>query len=116
MISLSSPEHTLYLPNPETGDTENLQSTIEIKLALDGTRRTYVRSNPDRLLSYTFRLTRAKALELEVFIENNHSKVFRLHNHKGEDWDVQFITNPFDFVDPGPNETTINLQFQGEQV
>lgn len=116
MISLSSPEHTLYLPNPELGDTENLQSTIEVKLALDGTRRTYVRSSDDRLLSYTFRLSRAKALELEVFIDNNHSRSFRLHNHKDEDWQVVFVTNPFDFVDPRADETTINLQFQGQQV
>lgn len=116
MTSLHSSVHDLFLPNAELGDTDNIQSTMEIKRALDGTKRTYVKSSTDRLLSYTFRLTPPKAAELEVFLDANRANSFRLHNHLDEDWRVKLISNPIDFVQVGPNEVTVNLQFQGVKL
>jgi hypothetical protein len=116
MTSLHSPSHDLFLPNAELGDTINTQSTMELKRASDGTRRTYVRSNPEKLLSYTFRLSVMKAEELKVFIDNNHSRRVRLHNHKDEDWQVVIVSNPVEYVQVGPEEVTVNLQFQGSQI
>jgi hypothetical protein len=116
MTSLHSSSHDLFLPNAELGDTANIQSTIDRKFAADGTRRVYVRSNPEQLLSYTFRLFLPKAEELKVFLDNNYNRRFRLHNHKDEDWSVVLVSNPLDFVQVGPQEVTINLQFQGSKL
>lgn len=113
MIELRCPEYTMYLPNPELGDTENNISDLQIKRAMDGTRRTFVRRNPDRLLSYTFRLHRMKAEELKQFVADNHSRKFTIVNHKDERWIVRFVSNPFDFIQPRRDEITVNLQFQG---
>lgn len=116
MTSLHSSAHDLFLPNPELGDTRNIQSTMERKLASDGTRRTYVRTSGDQLLSYTFQLTVMKAEELKVFVDNNIGAFFRLHNHNDEDWWVRFISNPIDYVQTAPDIVTVNLQFQGTRL
>ena len=116
MTSLHSATHDLCLPNAELQDTKNNQSTIDLKHSLNGVRRVYVRSNTEQLLSYTFRLSVMKAEELKVFIDNNHSRRFRLHNHNAENWRVVLVSNPIEFVQVSPDEVTVNLQFQGSKI
>ena len=57
-----------YLPNPLFSDGENVVATVSRKLAMDGTRYTYVKNKGRRRLKWTFRLTRNKALEFRAFI------------------------------------------------
>lgn len=127
MITLQAPlpgiATTTYLPNPTFGDTEGISSTLTVKRSMNGLRRTYVKKVLDRELSYTFRLTRMKGLELRAFILEYFDSKIKLTNHKNEVWEVYFINNPFEFQQvrrwmnsPGNEETGINLQFRGRKV
>lgn len=89
---------------------------MEVKRALDGTKRTYVRNNSEQLLSHTFQLTVMKAEELKVFIDNNNSNRFRLKDHTGQNWWVALISNPIEYVQTAPDIVTVNLQFQGSKL
>ncbi len=110
----ATPETTTILPNPELADVENSQKSLFIKRAMDGTKRTYVRRNPNRLLTYTFRLQRLKMLELEEFVRSYHSQSILMENHKGESWTVVFVSNPFEFgIDRRGNDGVITLNLEG---
>ena len=109
-----SPETTTILPNPELADVENSQKSLTIKRAMDGTKRTYVRLTSNRLLTYTFRLQRAKMLELEEFVRAYHSQSIFMINHKNEQWVVRFVSNPFEFgIDRRGNDGVITLNLEG---
>ena len=116
MITLISNVHTLYLPNPELGDTANIPDTFDTYRSVNGTRRTYVRAGTTQLLSYTFLLSRMKSEELKVFVDNNIDSFFRLQNHLDETWRVKLISNPVDYVNIGRGKVSANLQFEGEQI
>ncbi len=110
----NSPETTSIFPNPELADVENSQKGLFLKRAMDGTKRTYVRRTPNRLLTYTFRLQRAKMLELEEFVRAYHSQTILMLNHKGESWTVVFVSNPFEFgIDRRGNDGVITLNLEG---
>ena len=112
----ASPETTSILPNPELADVENSQKQLFIKRAMDGTKRTYVRRSPNRLLTYTFRLQRAKLLEVEEFVRSYHSQSILMINHKGENWTVSFVSNPFEFgIDRRGNDGVITFNLEGIQ-
>ena len=110
----AAPETTTILPNPQLADVENSQKSLFIKRAMDGTKRTYIRKTPNRLLTYTFRLQRAKILELEEFVRSYHSQSILMENHKGESWTVVFVSNPFEFgIDRRGNDGVITLNLEG---
>lgn len=106
-------ETTTILPNPETSDTENPIHSLDIKQAMDGTKYTYVKSNPNRSLNYTFRLTRQKGLELRAFIQAYHRTLIRMTNHKNEIWDIKLINNPFSFETLNGETVIVTLQLEG---
>ncbi len=109
-----SPETTTILPNPELADVENSQKSLFIKRAMDGTKRTYVRRSSNRLLTYTFRLQRLKMLELEAFVRVYHNQEIWMTNHKGESWNVSFVSNPFEFgIDRKDNDGVITINLEG---
>lgn len=61
------------LPNPQFSDSEGLMISVSRKLAMDGTRYTYVkRKDGRRKLRWSFKVTRNKALELRI-----HHVLFR---------------------------------------
>lgn len=127
MISLQAPypavQTTSILPNPQFSDVESLTSTMVLKKSLNNTRRTYVSNTGLRMLTYSFRLTRGKALELREFIKAYFNQPVRLVNHKDETWIVYFTSNPFEFNGteravgvPGNEMQTITLNFEGELI
>jgi hypothetical protein len=75
-------ETASILPNPEFSDVESHQHSVIIKRSMNNTKRTYVRSSDRFLLTYTFRLTRGKALEVEAFIRAYYGSKMKLTNHK----------------------------------
>lgn len=110
----ASPETTSILPNPQLADVENSQKQLFFKRAMDGTKRTYVRKTENRLLTYTFRLQRAKMLEVEEFVRSYHSQSILMTNHKGESWTVSFTSNPFEFgIDRRGNDGVVTFNLEG---
>ncbi len=110
----SSPETTTILPNPQVADVENSQKQLTMKRAMDDTTRTYVKRTPTRLLTYTFRLSRLKMIEMQEFVRSYHSSSILMENHKGETWTVNFVSNPFDFgIDGADNEGVLTINLEG---
>jgi len=120
MIKLEAPlpavQTTSFLPNPQKGDVENLLHNIDLKRSMNGTKYTYVKSNSNRRLTYEFRLTRMKGLELRAFIQSYYDSEIKMTNHKAEVWHVRLVNNPFEFSSASGETVTIQLQFEGEMV
>jgi hypothetical protein len=105
-----------FLPNPQKSDVENQLHKIDLKRAMDGTKYTYVKSNDRRRLTYEFRLTRMKGLELKAFLQSYYSSLIRMTNHKDEVWEVKVINNPFEFSSLNQQVISIQLQLEGVKI
>jgi len=118
MFYLTAPypllQTTTVLPNPQFGDAETLCVTVIRKLAMNGVRRVYIkRHDGRRKLQWTFRLTRAKAMELRAFLYAYASSQIKTVDHNGRTWVGSFTSNPFEFDWPERGTQTIQLEFEG---
>lgn len=121
MILLQGPypaiETTTALPNPQFSDTEDRRISVEVRRSLNGTKRSYVKTNLRVALDYDFTLRRGKALELREFILKYYAEKILLTNHKNEKWLVNMTMNPFEFSAIGRDEVMqIHLSFEGFQL
>lgn len=109
-------EVSSILPSPEFSDTKGQKHAITIHRSMDGTTRTYVKSNNRFGLRMNFILTRAKSLEVREFINLYNSQHILLTTHRGEKWDVLLVNNPFEFGFPAGDRIEITLEFEGTKV
>lgn len=131
MFMLQAPYPSLQtasiLPNPQFSDQEALLGTVSRKLAVDGTRYTYIKRRGRRKLLWTFRLSREKALEVREFLFTYFASKIRITDHKGQAWLGYFTSNPFEFESQGRAAPaisansrgeiqTVSLEFEGETV
>jgi len=118
---------TSLLPNPKFGDSENLTDEVSTKRACDGTLYTYVKRKERRKLSWTFRLTRNKGLEVRAFIQSYFASKVLVTDHNGRKWVGNFTNNPFEFetnrraapaITPMPRGESprITIEFEGEEI
>ena len=104
----------------------NLTDAVIVKRAMDGTRRTYVKTKGGRRrLKWTFQLTRNKGLELRAFIQSYFASKIYVLDHLGRNWVGYFTSNPFELDTPergaparppllrGEVEQAIELEFEG---
>lgn len=113
---MPSGQTTTQLPSPQLSDVKARRHSIDIFRAIDGTKRTSVKSNNRYLLTYTFDLTRLKAEELIAFLKSYHSSQIGIHNHNAENWLVYLSGNPVVFNGKSRNSVTVQVQFEGEKV
>jgi hypothetical protein len=117
---LPAVQTTTLLPNPQQGDTQGRKHSIDIFRAIDGTKRTSVKSNGRHVLSYTFNLTRAKSLELQAFFNSYYASKIRIRNHKDEVWEGYFASNPTELTHAGRDGASeyveVQLQFDAERI
>ena len=116
---------TSLLPNPLLSDTEALTTSVSAHRATDGTLYTYVKTKAGRRkMTWTFRLTRPKALELRAFILSYFASKIQITDHNGRVWVGNFTSNPFEFDTPSRaapaigglprgEKQTITLEFEG---
>ncbi len=122
VLMTETPQTVITLPPPEFGDSLGGTSKINIKRSMAGDRRVYKRRSPTSKLSYTFVITRLKAIELRSFILNNNSKQLRMINWKAETWIVKLTNNPFSFSEDARwdsiqgNKCSITLEFEGVRL
>ena len=89
---------TTVLPNPEFSDSEMLLDTVVRKMAMDGTRYTYIKRKDDRRqLKWSFQLTRNKGLELRGFVYSYFASIIKIIDHRDRVWVGNFTNNPFEF-------------------
>jgi hypothetical protein len=114
------------MPNPQFSDQETNLNTVTRKLAMDGTRYTYVKRRTRRKLLWSFRLSRNKALEVRAFFMSYFASKIRITDHRGRVWLGYFTSNPFEFdtperaapaISPMPRgeSQTIDIEFEGEE-
>jgi hypothetical protein len=107
---------TLLLPNPLFGDSEALTAAVEMKRAMNGTVRTYVKTkNGRRRLQWTFRMTRNKGLEMRAFLLRYFASEMLVEDHNGRTWRGTFVNNPFEFDTPRKAGPAITPMPRGEQ-
>ena len=129
MFTLQAPypllQTTTILPDPKWSDSEAAMLSVSRKLAIDGTKYTYVKVKGRRKLSWPFRLTRNKALELRAFIQCYFAATIRATDYNGRVWLGNFVENPFEFdtaesagpaIAPLPQDEFVQIQIEFEGV
>ena len=114
---------TTVMPDPEFNDGDAQRHSVDIKRSMNGTRRTYIKSNARRQLVYQFSMSKMKALELRAFIMAYYRAKILVVNHLGDRWLVNLTNNPFEFDSgsraggwPGDEMVNITLEFEGEPL
>lgn len=120
IVRLQSDSQVIILPAAEFNDREAAMSEINIKRAMNGTRRVYKREVGNNKLVYDFVLDRVKAIELRAFILANNSVPLEMENWRGELWVVNLVNNPFTFSEVArwndANKCTITLEMEGVKI
>lgn len=113
----------IVIPNPEFADTEGKPVSVNFKRTMNGVKRTFIKSNDRRILSWQFRLTRAKGVELQRFFTSYFRAKLQVEDHKGQLWQGYLTNDPFEFAAetraggwPGGEQVSIRVEFQGERV
>jgi hypothetical protein len=112
------------LPNPSWGDGEGALAEVAMKRAIDGTTRTYVKDKGRRKLSWSFRVTRNKAMELREFVRSYHSSAIGVTDHNGRSWRGWILNNPLEITMekrgnparqglPQGETCTVQVEFEG---
>jgi len=119
MFQLAAPYPALQtmtvLPSPQFSNQESVLDTVSRKLAMDGTRYTYVRSrNGRKKLKWTFLLSRNKALELRAFLFAYFATKIKVTDHNNRVWVGNFTSNPFEFDTPNAARPAIAPMPRGE--
>ena len=119
---LTSGSTTSVLPSPEFSNVDSKPHTINIKRAMDGTRRVYKKPASTQILNYTFMVTKMKALELRAFIKLYFDSEIKITDHNGDIWLVRFTNQPWTFNADAPSlsvegreRVQIPLAFEGVQ-
>ena len=85
------PKTTSQLPEPEFGDTNATDASVDVKRTMTGRVVTYVTSSTKRRLTYRFSLTRQKQIELCEFIRIFKGVEWKLEDHDGTIWKAQLL-------------------------
>lgn len=81
-----TPQTTIRLPNPQLGDSDNLDVKLNVKRSISGLYYTHVKKNDQRLLQLTFILVRAKSQELQNFVEAYYGEEIRMYDWRDRIW------------------------------
>jgi hypothetical protein len=118
---------TTVLPTPQFSDAEGLIHTVSRKLAMDGTRYTYIKKRARRKMQWTFKMTRNKSLELRAFIMSYFASRIKITDHNDRVWMGYFTNNPFEFdtseraapaISPMPRGELVHttIEFEGDEL
>jgi hypothetical protein len=127
MVTLEAPFPTIevatLLPNPELNDGIGNKHSFNLQRSMDGTKRTYIRTLTRKLLTFNFRLTRMKSLELQAFVNSYFSSRWRITDHLGRQFVGYLANNPFELQvanralnSAGDDYVDVTIQFEGTQL
>lgn len=123
-VTLAAPYPTIEtlstLPNPDFSDVQSNRAEVTVHRSMDNTKRTTIKTSSAFRLTYSFRMTRMKTLEVIEFVRSYYASQIRLVNHKDEVWIVKLLTNPSEFNAAGRSAAvqggeygTVTLTFEG---
>lgn len=102
MIQLDAPYAlpvvTTLLPNPDNGDEEAVDPSVNFRRTMNGTRYSYVKSSEARRLTYNFsNVGRGKLIEMQEFYKAHAADEIRLTDFRGDIWRVRFVESEVSF-------------------
>jgi len=75
VITISSKNGFVLLPNPSFDNTEARDTAVDYKRAMDGTRYTHIKTSDAKRITYSFSMDRPKAHELQAFLKINKAEL-----------------------------------------
>lgn len=121
MIKLEAPfeqiQTTTFLPSSDFNN--RIAPVIEItrKVSMNNVTHTHVKRKGRYKLTLTITMRRAKAFELQAFVESYLTADIRVTLEDGDIWKVKFSNNPFEYVTGTRGAVlTVNLEFQGIKI
>lgn len=113
----NTPQSSVTLPNPQLGDTDSQDVVLNVKRAISGVKYTHIKRNSQRVLTFDLLLTRAKAQELQLFVEYYYGEEMRLFDWRDRIWKGIWEAPEFILVPDRINEyTTVAVSFRGQQI
>lgn len=116
----------IIFPNPDLGNTEGRDVSVNFKQSMDGSVTTYVRSSQRKSLSFTWNvLGRGKLVEIQEFYKLFSGNRLKLTDFRGDVWDVIFAEDPVTITvetlsqNAGGARTesgSLTLEFLGAQI
>ncbi len=120
------PITTLQLPNPEHGNTEGSDLSVNFKRSMNGARHTTVKSSDRKTLNFSWNvLGYGKLVEVQEFFKLYAGDHMLLTDFRGDIWDVIIVDNPvnvtvntrsFNAGGPRKESGSLTLEFLGVQI
>ena len=120
------PKTITILPNPDFGDEEAIDTTLNYAESMDGTPYTYVeRSGNFRIRMQFTNQGRGKMLEVQEFLQFYAGEEIKLTDHNDRIWQVVYVPNQTIFTHDkrsynsgGPRKEagSFSLEFTGVQI
>lgn len=108
---------TCIFPNPQLGDTLASQDQMQMRMAMDGSLYTFVKTNDRISLVLTFDLVKAKAIELREFYRAYSDQPIRLTLWDNSLWIVYFTNDQADFEHLGRTPSSIiQVVLEGSKI
>lgn len=114
---------TTQLPSPQFNDSEGRRLVVDVKRSMNNTKRSYVKSSARSRVTYTFLLSRMKALELRAFIQSYYAAKLRWIDNLGDVWQGYLTGNPVEFSAagraqgwPGGEYVEVTIQLEGTRI
>jgi hypothetical protein len=120
-LLLQAPGWSIALPNPELGDSQEHLGKVAVKRSINNSVYSYIKRSDLQKLSYNFRMTRNKSLELQAFVDANIANPITMTTYQGEIWVGKISNNPLDFVPkdrwyPTRERVDVTIDFTGVRV
>ena len=125
-MSLKASTAIIDLPNPDLSNTESLDSEVKYKSSMNGTPYSYVRSNLDRRLSFTFsNMGLGKLIELQEFQRIYSGEQLILTDLRSDQWRVIFDDDAIEYATIGRSfnsggnrkeQGSVTVNFVGEPL
>ena len=119
----AAPTLTIDLRNPEKGDSELVENRVQVRQAMNGDLRSFIRTPPTRRLLLTFvELSKPKVDELIAFLTTSAGTEIKYTDYDAVVWRGWLITDPAEFSTQGRKGgtcvevSTITLEFKGSKV
>ena len=119
----AAPTLTVNLRDPEKGDSLLVENRVQVRQAMNGDLRSFIRTPPTRRILLTFvELSKPKVTELIAFLTASAGAEIKYTDYDAVVWRGWIITDPAEFTTQGSKGgtcievSTITLEFKGSKV
>jgi len=107
---------SISLPNPEFGDSIGNTIQISSQYTMNGDLYTHKKTNDSKIMQFSFKLPRGRALALIEFMNSYLSSPLRINDHTGKNWSGYIITDPLPLETDVGEYGNIEFEFEGVQI